>query len=118
GAVSDVLNRMSSSEVFVLPSNFEGMPNALMEAMAVGLPCISTACPCGGPEEIIKDHVNGILVPVGDKKALENALLEVIENKELALTIGNNALNIRESHSVDIISDRWLTFIKSIVKGK
>ena len=118
GAVSDILDKISESAIFVLPSDFEGMPNALMEAMAEGLPCISTACPCGGPEEIIEDHLNGILIPVGDKKALEKALFEIIEDETLALTIGNNALNIRESHNIDIISNRWLEFIKNIVKGQ
>jgi glycosyltransferase involved in cell wall biosynthesis len=66
GTINDVPAKIYKSSLYVLSSDFEGMPNALMEAMALGLPCISTDCPCGGPRELIYKGYIGMLVPVDD----------------------------------------------------
>jgi len=115
GSINDVLEKICKSSLYVLSSDFEGMPNALMEAMALGLPCISTDCPCGGPRELIENEINGILVPVGDKHALVNALEQLITNRKMALQMGKNALAIRETHSKDVICQRWLDYFKQVV---
>ncbi len=67
------------STVFVLSSIYEGLPNAMMEAMALGVPCIATRCPTG-PEEIINDGINGLLVPPADEKALAEAITRVLRD--------------------------------------
>lgn len=64
----DVLNKINDSAAFILSSDYEGMPNALIEAMCMGMPVISTDCPSGGPKELITDGINGILIPVNDLK--------------------------------------------------
>ena len=117
GATNEVLEKIYSASLFVLPSDFEGMPNALMEAMALGLPCISTDCPCGGPRELIKDGENGLLAPVGDKTALVSAIEKMINDRDMALLMGRNALELRNTHSMDAICKRWLEYFRE-VSGK
>lgn len=115
GTISDVPEKIYKSSLYILPSDFEGMPNALMEAMALGLPCISTDCPCGGPKELIKNDINGILVPVGDEDALANAMRKILSDEKFAAEIGKNAMNIREELSMDKICKKWYEYFKNII---
>lgn len=71
GLISNVAETIKSAKLFVLSSNYEGMPNALMEAMALGIPCISTDCPCGGPKSLLEKKY---LFSVNDAVALVNLL--------------------------------------------
>jgi len=79
------------ASVFVLPSRYEGFPNSLVEAMALGLPCIATRCPTG-PEEIIVDGETGLLVPVEDPEATARAIDRLLEDPSLRDRLGNAAL--------------------------
>lgn len=110
GSCSDVLEQMKDAALFVLPSNFEGMPNVLIEAMALGLPCISTDCPCGGPRELIRNGVDGVLVPVGNAETLACEISRVLNDPELSALLGKNATQIRERLDVEKIGKEWLTF--------
>ena len=83
GRVDDVELRLSQAAIYILCSDFEGMPNALMEAMAVGVPAISTDCPCGGPRTLIGKENQGILVPCGDDNAISNAISDILNSKSL-----------------------------------
>ncbi len=114
-ACNDVLERIKSAEMFVMSSDFEGMPNALMEAMAMGLPCISTDCPCGGPKFLIEDEENGLLVPVGDCHRLLQAMEKIAEDETLRIRISQNAKLIKDRLSVDIVCNNWLEFCYSII---
>ena len=95
-----------NADVYVMSSDYEGMPNALAEAMAIGLPCISTDCKTG-PRDLIDDSQNGFLVPCGDYKALAKKLENVFSmSKEEKMAIGKNARNkiivfCGEENSVD-----------------
>lgn len=73
----------------------------------MGFPVISTDCPCGGPRELICNGENGILIPVGDEIALTEKILFLIENRDIADRIGENAKKIRETHSVSKIAEQW-----------
>jgi len=73
---------ISKSEVFVLSSFFEGFGNVIVEAMALGVPVISTDCP-SGPEEIIEHGINGFLVPVGDYNRMAEYILNILNDNEL-----------------------------------
>lgn len=81
---------LTTSDLFVLSSDFEGMPNALIEAMAAGLPCISTDCPTG-PSDLITDGVNGLLVPVRDVEAMAEAMRRLSRNPESGREMGRRA---------------------------
>lgn len=110
-----VWQRLADAGIFVLPSNDEGMPNALIEAMAMGLPCVSTDCPCGGPKMLIDDNENGCLIPVGDKAALVEKLKYVIDNEEFRNKIANNAEKTRDKLAIDNICGQWLSYFESII---
>ena len=111
GRHSDIPEQIYESRIYVLTSNFEGMPNALLEAMALGLACISTDCPCGGPRTVIRDGENGLLIPVGDEEALEKALRKLLDDRDLEEKLGRNAHRIGEELSTDRVNASWESFI-------
>ncbi len=116
GYVDNMPEQLEKASLFVLSSDFEGMPNALMEAMALGLPCVSTDCPCGGPKFLIKDRENGLLVPVNDVEAMSSAIKEMLANEELQNTCSNNARNIVETLRPEVIYSHWEEVIEEAVR--
>lgn len=90
GRTNNTTEVLKNSDLFILSSDWEGMPNVLMEAMAVGLPCISTDCPTG-PSELIENGHNGYLIPVGDERALINTMNKVISNIDETILCGKRA---------------------------
>lgn len=108
--------KVKKSAMFVMSSDYEGQPNGLMEAMAIGLPCISADCDFG-PRDMIRDHENGLLVPCNDADALYNAMKEFIDNPALAEKCGREAIKVREEYSVRKIGDKWLKLTEKICKG-
>lgn len=117
GKHEDALYKVKNAACFVMSSISEGMPNALMEAMAIGLPCISTDCE-NGPRELINDGHNGLLVPVQDQKAMSAAICRFIENQEFAETCGKNAKEILKTNSLERIATRFLDYIEEVVNKK
>lgn len=103
----DVHDVVRDAGMFVLPSDYEGLSNSMLEAMAIGLPCICTDCPCGGARMVIRDGENGILVPVGGEVELSVAMARVADEDGLAQRLGSNAAGIREMLSTGVIADRW-----------
>ena len=116
GVSNQIFDKLYDSSLFVLSSNFEGMPNALIEAMALGLPVISTDCPCGGPSFLISNKVNGILVKVGDKNEMVNAMRFMLNNKDKAISMGENAFLLRERLSEQTVNKQWFDYFVSILK--
>lgn len=103
------------SSVFVLSSKYEGMPNALMEAMAMGLPVVSTNCPCGGPECLIEDGVNGYLVPVGDDATMADRISFYLDNMEKAEEMAAKAMTITKKAEAKVIAEEWINYIKKVI---
>jgi glycosyltransferase involved in cell wall biosynthesis len=95
------------ADVFVLPSRLEGLPNALLEAMACGLPVVATAV--GGTPEVIKDNGNGVLVPPNDESALSSAMLRLIQNPALTQRFGKAARKTILAHySMEAVVDQYV----------
>lgn len=111
GAVSDVAEKIRTASAFVLSSGHEGMPNALIEAMCLGIPSISTDCPCGGPRELIEDGVNGYLIPVGDEEALADRLRRIFSDEEGAERMGKQAALLLEEYRPERVNAEWMDYL-------
>lgn len=116
GQVDNVKDKIYKSSLFVLSSDYEGMPNALIEAMCLGLPVISTDCPCGGPRTLIKNNESGILVPIKDESEMSIAIEKVLTDKNYAKMLGENASKIADEVSNEVINNKWLKYIKKVTK--
>lgn len=116
GHQADVATYLRTASVFVLPSHFEGMPNALLEAMAWGLPCVATRI--GGVVDLVTDGVDGRLVPPGDAGALATALDEVLRAPDLAARLGKSARErVRAQLAPDVLAPQWETLYQRLRAG-
>jgi glycosyltransferase involved in cell wall biosynthesis len=113
GRRNDVPDILRASNCFILPTLFEGMSNAIMEAMAAGLPIITTDIPEN--RELIRTTETGILVPPRDTEALENAILNLLNDFEKYEMLGINAKrDIREKFDIKTVTSRLSRFLKSL----
>lgn len=108
-AVDNVHERIIDAAMFVLSSDYEGLSNSMLEAVAIGLPSICTDCPCGGARMIIKDGVNGKLIPVGDTDALVNAMTTLADHPDLGMYYSKEGVKLREELSIENISKKWIS---------
>ena len=97
--------------MYVNSSDYEGISNAMLEAMAIGMPVVCTDCPIGGAKATITDGENGLLVPIQNSEALSSAINRVIEDKEFADKLSQNASQIREELSLDKITEKWMQLL-------
>ena len=116
GVSRDAIHTIAESSAFVLSSRSEGMPNALLEAMAAGVPCVASRCDMG-PEELIEDGVNGLLVPVENTDAIAEALCRLLRSSDLSASLSANALHIRSTHGIAEITDRWLAYFGTVINN-
>ena len=112
GKVSGIMSKLCREGVFVMTSDSEGMPNALMEAMAIGMPVISTDCEPGGARALITNDVDGILIKRSSKNELVLALRRLLGNKILQIRLGKNARNKMRNFNPDTIANYWVNVIK------
>lgn len=117
GASDELEKRLEDASLFAFSSDWEGLPNALMEAMALGLPIVATDCPCGGPATLIRDGENGLLVPIKDADAMAAGILRLIEDRELAERLGDNARKIGEEANTEAICRQWKAYIEELCKS-
>lgn len=113
GLVKKVINEIKDSKLFVLSSDYEGMPNALIEAMVAGLPCVSTDCSPGGARELIENGINGYVTPCGDVVKLAKAIGDMLDNPEKADTMGAKAQQITKILAADKIFGEWNEYINT-----
>ncbi len=98
---------MKNAFAFILSSDYEGMSNSMLEAMALGLPVISTDYPSGGARMVIQNGINGILVPVKDKNKLVEAMKLLADNLDAARAMGRKAEEIKDDLSIKRILSLW-----------
>ena len=115
GVIPDVADQIEKAALFLLTSYSEGISNALIEAMALGLPVIATDVPSGGTQELIRHGVNGLIIPAGDEKALENALDKLLSDKELADRLGMEAHKIQERLAPERVNRLWQEYFERII---
>lgn len=112
----DIFDSIRTARIFVLPSDYEGMPNALMEAMALGLPCISADCRPGGARTLIEDGKNGFIVPVRDVNTLADKMSYLLDNPNVAEQVAKDARHLGETHTNHVIFDKWNNFLNNLFK--
>ena len=113
GVTRNVAESIQTASMFVLTSDYEGIPNALMEAMSVGVPCISTDCSPGGAAMLIQDKENGLLVERNDVKSLCEAIEYYVEYPEVAEEFGKRGMMVNTIYNKDSIEQKWCSFILS-----
>lgn len=109
GRKQNVHDLIIGASIFAMASNFEGMSNSLIEAMCLGLPCISTRV--SGAVDLIKNDDNGLLVDIGNVNQLSIALSKLAEDDKFRLKIGKNATRLYDFLNVDIVAQEWLEYI-------
>lgn len=115
GSSKKIFEDIKSAEIFVLSSNYEGMPNALMEAMCLGLPVISTKV--SGSTDLINDNENGLLVELNDEETLTNSIIKLIEDRKLANRLAYNAMCLSEKIKMSTVADMWEKIINNIINS-
>jgi len=118
GGCDSLETELPKAEIYAFPSDEEGLPNALLEAMALGLPVISTDCPCGGPATVIEHEKNGLLVPIKDADAMASAIIRLIEDKALAERLGKEAEKIKTQLDGQTIIGQWKSYIEKVITKK
>ena len=114
GSQKEIYPLYERASIFVLPSSMEGLSNALIEAMSMGCAVISFDCPYG-PSEVITPQENGLLVPLHDEVALQEAMERLIQEEPLRQKLSQNAPKVRERFAIDKVMPQWEELMRSIL---
>lgn len=116
GVVADVAPYLRASDIFAFPTLGEGMPNALLEAMATGLPCVASAV--GGCRDVLTDGETGLLVPAGDAAALQGALETLVQSAALRARLGAAARAAAIAQfGLEAMVDRYEACYRAVLAG-
>jgi len=114
GATSDVGKALQTADLFVLSSDYEGMPNALMEAMAAGIPCISTDCPCGGPRELFCNKET-LLVNTCDEEELSSKIYKLLGSYEDCVVASEYMKKSAKRFAPNIVLENWEQYVARVI---
>lgn len=114
GTSKQIHRLIYDASLFVLSSDYEGIPNTLLEAMSLGIPCISTDCRPGGAREIIEDGVDGTIVPVCDKEKLSNAILTALLHTNRVEKMAMVAKRNMSRYAPNQIYSKWNQFMETL----
>ncbi len=115
GFSNDMSTNYLKAKFLVLTSDYEGMPNAVLEALASSTPVISTDCPCGGPKMVIRDGINGFLTPVGDDKVCAEKMIYLLKNPVVRAEMKTHAYESSDAFRSSIVLDTWIEYMNSIL---
>ena len=115
GLIPDVARQIERAGLFLLTSYSEGVSNALIEALASGLPVISTDVPSGGTVELITDGENGLIIPAGDGQALEEAMDKLLGDPAYAERLGVEAAKIQKRLAPERVNRLWQEFFDGVM---
>lgn len=118
GFSNRIHDEMLGSEGFLISSNYEGISNSMIEALAIGIPVIATDCPVGGARMYIEDHMSGWLIPVGDTVQFSNAIKELLTDKKRREKYGKEASKVRSILDTKSITGKWEEFISSVIQNR
>ena len=107
GFDKDVHNKIKLARMYISTSDYEGISNSMLEALAIGLPCVCTDCPAGGARMVIRSGYNGFLVPVRDEDSMVKTMDYVVNNLEEMEQVSKRAAEVRIDLSVDKICSKW-----------
>lgn len=113
GSVKDLWVRLQSTNMFVMTSLFEGMSNSMIEAMCLGVPCISTKV--SGAVDLIDSGKNGVLIELNDENALYDAMMRIADDSDYASSVANEGAKLYDVLNVDTISQQWVSYIDNII---
>ena len=116
GVILNVADEIEKASLFLLASYSEGVSNALIEAMSLGLPVIATDVPSGGTVELIEHGKNGWIIPAGDETALEKAMDKLLSDRELAESLGMQARKLQERFAPDRVNGQWQAYFERLRK--
>jgi glycosyltransferase involved in cell wall biosynthesis len=109
---------LAAGQIFALSSEYEGFPNAMLEAMAIGLPCVAFDCP-SGPRELADGGRAAMLIPCGDVAALAAALRELARDRELRSALGARAATfVRSQFAQPSVMAEWDALIEEVVRSR
>jgi len=114
GRCYNVWDELSRASLFVLSSDVEGSPNALMEAMAVGVPSISTDCPCGGPQMLLGNTRAGFLVSLNAPNEMANSIIRILESSELRNEMSKLAKAVANHFQENTVCRDWQNYLSKI----
>lgn len=115
GRTDRVAEVLGKAKLFVLSSDFEGMPNALMEAIAVGVPVLSTDCPCGGPQDLLESCKDVSLVQVGNREMMAKKMLRILTDESLQDFLNVNNQRIAARFFPETIYSEWKVFFEELI---
>ena len=103
---------MVKATMYISSSDYEGMSNSMLEALAMGIPSICTDCPIGGARMVIQNNENGILVPIKNTEKMTEAMLKIVEDEQFAKKLSKNSRKLREYLNVQYIGKQWEGLMK------
>ena len=116
--VNNVAEKIANAACFVLTSNHEGIPNALIEAMCIGIPCIATESDGGGVKSLIIDGENGVLIQKGDVASLALSMKKIIKDNKYSDSISKKAKLLRKKLSYNNIYEKWAYLVEKIINNE